>query len=110
MSIGEKLKQLRKRKNISQQELAEILEVHPKHISRYENNASRPSIDALLKLRDLFHVSLDYLVTDAESNEIQIHDKELKKYFEAVEKLNEEDQKVIKKVIEAMLIKNRLIP
>jgi transcriptional regulator with XRE-family HTH domain len=107
MDFGEKIKKLRKTKGLSQQELANILGVHPKHISRYENHSSNPSLDVLLKLRDLFHVSLDYLVTDDDSQDFAYKDKELEKYFKAVDKLNEEDKQVIKKVIESMLIKNK---
>lgn len=54
MSLGEKIKRLRKAKGISQETMAEKLGVHPKHISRYENNSSKPSLDMLLKLRDFF--------------------------------------------------------
>ena len=107
MTLGEKMKRLRKAKNLSQQELAEKLNVHPKHISRYENNVSQPSLAVLLKLRDVFHVSLDYLVTDDESHEFHYQDTELERYFEEVDKLNEEDKQVIKKVIESMLMKNK---
>ncbi len=107
MNFGDKIKKLRKAKGLSQQELANILGVHSKHISRYENNFSNPSLDVLLKLRNLFHVSLDYLVTDDDSQDFNYKDRELEKYFEAVDKLNEEDKQVIKKVIESMLIKNK---
>jgi transcriptional regulator with XRE-family HTH domain len=107
MNLGEKIKRLRKAKGLSQQEMANILGVHSKHISRYENNSSNPSLDVLLKLRDLFRVSLDYLVTDEDSQDFYYKDKELEKYFEAVDKLNEEDKHVIKKVIESILIKNK---
>ncbi|TCL54960.1 helix-turn-helix protein [Hydrogenispora ethanolica] len=109
MSFGEKIRNLRKAQNMSQQELAKILDVHPKHISRYENNVSQPSLEVLLKLRDLFHVSLDYLATDEDSHDFHYKDKELESYFEAVDRLNEEDKQVIKKIIEAMLIKNNQV-
>ncbi len=107
MNFGGKIKKLRKAKGLSQQELANILGVHSKHVSRYENNFSNPSLDVLLKLRDLFHVSLDYLVTDDDSQDFEYKHKELEKYFNEDDKLNEEDKQVIKKVIESILIKNK---
>jgi transcriptional regulator with XRE-family HTH domain len=109
MSFGEKIRSLRNARNMSQKKLAEILDVHPKHISRYENDVSQPSLEVLLKLRELFHVSLDYLVTDEDLHDFHYKDKELESYFEAVDRLNEEDKQVIKKIIESMLIKNKQV-
>lgn len=52
-------------------------------------------------------MSLDYLVVDEDSQEFHYKDKELERYFKEVDKLNEEDRQVIKKVIESMLLKNK---
>lgn len=107
MDLGEKIRTLRKAKNMKQQELAEKLGVHSKHISRYENNLSKPSLEILLKLRDIFGVSLDYLVVDEDSQDFHFKDKELERYFKEADNLNEEDRQVIKKVIESILLKNK---
>lgn len=103
MDLGEKIRALRKAKNMKQQELAEKLGVHSKHISRYENNSSKPSLEILLKLRDIFCVSLDYLVADEDSQDFHYKDKELERYFTEADKLSEEDRQVIKKVIESLI-------
>ena len=60
--IGEKLKQLRKQKKLSQVTLAEWLGVSKSVISSYENEIHLPPYDVLLKLSRIFGVSTDYLL------------------------------------------------
>lgn len=60
--FGEKLKELRIQKNLSQKQLASILSVHKATISLYESNSRFPSIDILKATARYFHVSTDYLL------------------------------------------------
>lgn len=57
-----RLKDLRKTKGVSQQDLADYLNVSRVSYLRYENNQQDPSTDTLLKLASYFDVSLDYLL------------------------------------------------
>lgn len=57
-----RIKELRKTYNISQEKLAEEFEVERATISRWENGKTDPSNDDLLKLAQYFKVSLDYLL------------------------------------------------
>lgn len=56
-----KLKELRKEKNITQSELAQILNIKQQYLSRYESQQAEPDIQTLCKLADYYGVSLDYL-------------------------------------------------
>lgn len=56
---AKKLKELRERKNITQQELAEALGVQQQQIARYENNQRKFKQDLLCKLADYFNVSIN---------------------------------------------------
>ena len=56
------IKELRKKKRLTQEELSDILEVKKATISTYERGVSNPSFDVLLKIRALFEVSLDDLI------------------------------------------------
>lgn len=56
---AKKLKELRERKNITQQELAEALRVQQQQIARYENNQRKFKQDLLCKLADYFNVSIN---------------------------------------------------
>jgi transcriptional regulator with XRE-family HTH domain len=60
--IGERLKSLRSKKGLKQQDIADILGIQRGSYGNYENDSRIPSIDQLVKLSDLFEVSLDYLV------------------------------------------------
>lgn len=59
MEIGQKLKELRKAENLTQQQLADKLKISRVNYTRYETNAARPDFETLLKIADFFDVSLD---------------------------------------------------
>lgn len=62
------LKLLRNGKNISQQQLADIIGVSQQSINKYENHNVEPDIETLIKIADYFNTSVDYLIghTDIE--------------------------------------------
>ena len=62
MSLGENLQFLRKKDNITQEQLAEKLEVSRQSVSKWESDAAYPEMDKILQMCDLFHVSMDNLV------------------------------------------------
>lgn len=62
MSLGENLQFLRKRENMTQEQLAEILEVSRQSVSKWESDNTYPETDKLIQLADLFHCSLDDLM------------------------------------------------
>ena len=65
MQLGDRIYKLRTQKNMSQGELADALEVSRQSVSKWETNASVPELDKLVKLSELFGVSLDELVLDS---------------------------------------------
>lgn len=65
MKFHEKLTMLRKEKGMSQEELAEKLEVSRQAVSRWEAGSTLPDAGNLLKLSDLFCVRVDTLLRDA---------------------------------------------
>lgn len=69
MSLGERIYKLRTEKELSQGDLAEALEVSRQSISKWETNGSVPELDKLVKLSEVFGISLDALVTGEEEAE-----------------------------------------
>ena len=69
MTFGERLYELRKNKNISQEELAELLDVSRQSISKWENDKAYPEMTRLLFMSEYFEVSLDYLMRGVEGDE-----------------------------------------
>lgn len=64
MTFGEKLKQLRKAGNLTQDDLADKLYVTRTAISKWETDKALPAIDSLKLISELFHVSIDDLISD----------------------------------------------
>ena len=62
MNLGENIYRLRIEKNLSQGGLADALEVSRQSVSKWENNSAVPELDKLVKMAQLFGVSLDELV------------------------------------------------
>ena len=63
MSLGTTISRLRAEKKLSQGDLADALGVSRQSISKWETDASVPELDKLIKLSQLFGVTLDELVT-----------------------------------------------
>ncbi|MBQ8459334.1 helix-turn-helix transcriptional regulator [bacterium] len=57
-SIGLKIKELRKRKNLSQEELAELIDINFRTIQRIETGRNTPSLETLSKLAEAFEINI----------------------------------------------------
>ena len=64
--LGEKLKLYREKNNMTQKEVAEILDVEPGTISKYELGLTEPNIESIKKLAEIFNVTTDELLKDEE--------------------------------------------
>lgn len=108
--FAERLRELRRQKNLSQTELGKLVGVHYTHIGRYERGISKPAAETLNRLANVLGVSGDYLIegTTTEAAKAKFEDRELLCQFQEVEKLPEEDKVVVKKLIEAFLTKKQL--
>lgn len=62
MTIGEKIQYLRRRRGLSQDQLAELVDVSRQSISKWERDESLPEITKIVILSDIFDVTTDYLL------------------------------------------------
>jgi Fic family protein len=62
--LGEKIKSYRESKNMTQNEIADILGVKSATVSKYESGTLEPNIESLKKLAEIFEVSVDELLND----------------------------------------------
>ena len=69
MGFGQRLYELRKEKKISQEELAELLDVSRQSISKWENDKAYPEMTRILFMSEYFGVSLDYLMRGTKCEE-----------------------------------------
>ena len=61
MSFGENLKNVRKQRGVTQEELAEILGVSRQAISKWESDSGYPETEKLLVISKALNISIDYL-------------------------------------------------
>ena len=62
MNLADKIIQLRKKKGWSQEELAEMINVTRQSVSKWESRASMPDLDKIVRLSEIFGVTVDYLL------------------------------------------------
>ncbi len=78
MKFNEKLQKLRKDKKMSQEQLADLLDVSRQAVSKWESGTTYPEMDKLLILCKIFKCTLDELTND-DISDITVEDKEEKK-------------------------------
>ena len=88
MTLGEKIQLSRKKKGMSQEDLANLLNVSRQAVQKWESGASTPELNKIIEISNVFEVSLDWLIKD-------IPEEELKETKE--ESLHEEVHKEVKK-------------
>ncbi len=97
MNLGEKLYELRKEKNLSQEEVADKLNVTRQTVSKWETNQSTPDFDKIVPLCELFEISTEELLTGKKQEE-----KEQKAEKEIIEEKTLTKEEVRKKSAEVV--------
>lgn len=104
----ERLKELRKSRNISQQKLGAYLNYGYTAIANYESGRNEPSFDTLIKIAAFFSVTVDYLIGVSDEprimNDLSISEVQL---LEIYRRLNEENRQIIMEMIEIVFKKQR---
>lgn len=73
MSFGDKVRQIRKEKQLTQQELAQQLGISRRALSSYENNSSRPrSIESYRRLAKILGVNVNFLLRDEYMGDVDV--------------------------------------
>lgn len=96
--FGDRLKELRKKNNIKQEDLAEKIKVTQNTVSNWECNTAKPDVDTIILLSKIFNVSTDYLLglEDAEIKKIERINQLLREtnIIDTYDNLDEEELKV----------------
>jgi transcriptional regulator with XRE-family HTH domain len=102
MVFSERLATLRKERGMTQQALADKVGVTVLQIRRYEGGASQPTLDVIRRLAITLGISSDMLIFDPTERG---PDDTLRYQFEAVSQLPEDEQAVVREVLESLIIK-----
>lgn len=97
-SIGERLLALRMQKGMTQEELAEYLNVSRQSVSKWELNKTLPDVDKMVQLADLYGVSMDHLVRGLESEPAEAGAEQEEAETSVIEK--EEEQAAVSEKIQ----------
>lgn len=95
--IGNFLKELRKEKNLTQEQLAETLNVSRRTVSRWETGSNMPDLDLLMEIADLYQVDLRELLNGERKNE-QMNEEMKETVLQVAEYSNAEKQRTAKVV------------
>lgn len=103
MDFVKRLIELRKQRGLTQQSLADDIEIHVNQIKRYEAGTAQPTLETLVKLANRLNTTLDDLVF-GEDHRNPTDD--LKLQFEALSSFDEEDKRVAQEVLESLILKH----
>lgn len=106
--FGLRVREIRKQKKWTQKELAEKIDVRFPQLNKYEGGLHTPPMDKLIKLAEAFDTTVDYLLTGNRSEERPLHNIRLLERFKELEDFRAEDQETVIKLIDAMIIKNKV--
>jgi len=99
-TFGDRLRELRTGRDLSQRQLAEQIGTSGPIIGRYERGDASPSIDVVEKLADAFEVSVDYLIGRTDR---QLLDSGMLQRIDAIERMEPADRKRLFRVVDALI-------
>ena len=89
-AIGRRIKTARENKRLTQEQLAEYVDLSPMHVSVIERGVKLPKLETLINIANVLDVSADVLLQDVVNNQIKLCASEAS---ELVSQLPREDQK-----------------
>lgn len=115
-TLADRIRQLRKKKGISQSELAEVIGVKNNTVSTWERGTRKPDFEALNLLSDYFEVSFEYLLGNSDKEEARVKptEKELdqlalsaladeiRETTRKYSRLSDKSQKIVEEMVDAI--------
>ncbi len=101
--IGGLLRELRKERGITQEQLAETLGVSNRSISRWENGNNLPDLDLLIQISEYFQVDLEEILS-GERKEAEMDQKTKETVLQVADYSNQEKLRMTKKVRAMLLV------
>lgn len=110
MKFAERLKTLRKKKGLSQQDLADKIGVHFTQVSRYERGDFKPNTDAMNKIAKALDTTVDFLMNGTASEVAQNAglDKEIISRFKIIQDFDNAHKKTALFLLDALIAKTKM--
>jgi transcriptional regulator with XRE-family HTH domain len=108
-NIGKIIKQIREEKGLTQQQLAELINMHRSNYSKVESGERDLSIEAINKVAKFFGMTIDQLVNfDGHiPDEVTVEDKTLMEQVKLIQELEPEEKSMVFKMIDTFLTKKK---
>ena len=100
LEIGKRIQKYRIQKNLTQEQVAEIVGISQKHLSRIEKGYHNPRFDMIIHIADALNIPTDSLAKDLSDNDVDVF---LENIRPNVEKLSIKQLEYVKKNIELIL-------
>ena len=111
MSVGQNIAEIRKLRDITQQELAEKVGVSQSYVARWETGRSQPRPKALEKIADALSVSVEELLVGGKpqlESALNLKDEELVELLRELQHLSDDELQALKTVMRGLLARSRL--
>ena len=99
-AIGRRIKAARERKGLTQEELAEEVDLSPMHVSVIERGVKLPKLETLINIANVLDVSADVLLQDVVNNQTKLFASEASELFL---RLRREDQRIALAVLRSFV-------
>ena len=96
--LGARVKELRKARGLSQDQLAELIGIEPKHVSRIEVGKSYPTLDRLERIAKALDAPMKAFF---DFMHLENDEERLRSIDEMVKELDEENKRIIYKIVKA---------
>ena len=100
MNIADNLRRLRRERNITLQQMADLVGLHLNQIRRYEMGETQPSLEGLKKIALTLNLSTDALIFDDSERG---PDETLRMQFEALRQFDNDERRVVEGVLESLI-------
>ena len=109
-AIGQKIKEIRKSKNLSQKQVALEMGIDQAQYSRIESGKVEPTISSLTKVAEAMGIKLsDFFSDDAKSYDVNAYDENLIAKLKMLDELDETERKSIFSIIDIAVSRKRLM-
>lgn len=107
-AVGTRVKALRKQNKWTQKELANKIGIRFPQLNKYEGGSHAPPLDKLVQLAEALNTTVDFLLTGNRSEERPLHNLRLLDRFRSLEDFPTDDQETVIKLIDAMIVKQKV--
>ena len=105
------LKEFRIARGLKQNEVADLLTVSPRVYNRWERGGAVPRLDTLVKLADIFQITLDELSGREEPKDddaLKVRNPRLHKLYREIDKLSPEDQNALEILLDSLVKRSQI--